>query len=387
MPRTTDSSWKLAYSAKHPDRSIPEPKHRVAPQGVTAGISFRAMPKSCVEQVRDICLYYVDKCSGKYTNNAAAARYVHQMADEVINQLAGVASDIKRHVDEPEVLQKLLDEWNESFPASLGDIGTPKAIAAKLEKQRRQIEDLEQTLEQERKLHDSDIAGILRSVDAQLDASRRGVQSERRQLAIKTQHSADQQAQTTAELTARYEAQLNTLRESTRAEIQSSAISHSREMDALKAKLSQVEEDARIEKSLFTATLAKEKSRHNRSSAKAAKKYKELSEKYENLRSGAMLAESTVDESGKVVISPGGGTSLGTKSGLVRDGMRDGEWVSANLAVGTAGSGSPMGEKSVASTETGLSSFDRSSYPSSPGGAMDRQGSIVARLRQVSAFL
>jgi DNA polymerase-1 len=78
--------------------------------------------------VRDICLHYVEKCSGKYENNKLAARYLHQMAEEVLGQLSGVAAQIKRHEAEPEVFQALLDEWNDAFPASLGSMGSPKQV-------------------------------------------------------------------------------------------------------------------------------------------------------------------------------------------------------------------------------------------------------------------
>lgn len=156
--------------------------NRVGPPGVSSGVSHRALPKSCVAQVRDICMHYVSKCSGKYSSNVAAARYVHQMADEVIQQLAGVAADIERRNNEPEVLQKLLDEWHASFPASLGQIGSPRAIAAKLEQQDRQIQDLTEQLKNERAEHSRDVSSVMRSMDAQLLASRSGVMIERKQL-------------------------------------------------------------------------------------------------------------------------------------------------------------------------------------------------------------
>ena len=208
---------------------------RVPPEGVTNGISFRALPKSCVEQVRDICVHYVNKCSGKYGKNVAASRYVHQMADEVINQLAGVAADIKKHVDEPEVLQKLLDDWNESFPPALGELGTPKAIAGKLERQHRELEDMKQSVEQERLGYESDITGILHSVDSQLEASRKGVISERRQLARKTQFTVDTHKHELQELKSHFEEEKRKLSESLSHDSYVMSIEHNKTIATLKA--------------------------------------------------------------------------------------------------------------------------------------------------------
>ena len=64
-------------------------------------------------EVRKICQHYVRKASGKYINNVTAARYIHQMAEDVLSQLADVSAQIKRHESHPEVYQELLDSWNE----------------------------------------------------------------------------------------------------------------------------------------------------------------------------------------------------------------------------------------------------------------------------------
>ena len=113
-----------------------------------------------------------------------AARYVHQMAEEVMGQLQGVAAQIKRHEAEPEVFQALLDEWNAAFPASLGALGSPKHVAATLAQQTKDIEELRDQLQQERHNKSKDRADVMRSMDAQLQASRQNVLLERRQLSI-----------------------------------------------------------------------------------------------------------------------------------------------------------------------------------------------------------
>ena len=144
---------------------------------------MRAFPKSAVQQVREICLHYVEKSSGKYADNKRASRYIHQMAEEVMNQLSGVSAQIKRHENEPAAFQALIDEWNEAFPKSLHAIGSPKAIAALVKRQEQEIIELRAALDSERNNRDKDVGDVLKSMDAQLQTSRNGIISERRQLA------------------------------------------------------------------------------------------------------------------------------------------------------------------------------------------------------------
>ena len=277
------------------------------------------------------------------------------------------------------------------FPASLGDIGTPKAIAMKLEQQKRMIEDLEQTLDQERTLHDTDINGILRSVDAQLDASRKGVQSERRQLALKSQFAADQAAQNMAEVKTQHEEELRSQKEKINQDRRTSDLAHKTELEELKAKVQQMEEDFAIEKSLFTATLAKEKSHYKRSQAKMHKKHKTLSEKYANLRAGVgagglgMETEMAKDGEGNIVTDEAGNPVMVAVARI-----DSGASPSSDRG---RGSGSPLGDKSVASTD--CSSYGRSGSTGSTasgddvvgGAAADRaQLNLIKRLRQVSCF-
>ena len=136
-----------------------------------------------MQQVREICLHYVEKSSGKYTDNKRAARYIHQMAEEVMNQLSGVSAQIKRHENEPAAFQALIDEWNEAFPKSLHAIGSPKAIASLVKRQEQEIIELRAALNNERDNRDKDVGDVLKSMDAQLQTSRNGIISERRQLA------------------------------------------------------------------------------------------------------------------------------------------------------------------------------------------------------------
>lgn len=64
---------------------IPEPLHRVAPKGISSGISFRNLPTASFNAIRKICNHYEAKCSGTY--DSLASRYVVQMAREVRCQI------------------------------------------------------------------------------------------------------------------------------------------------------------------------------------------------------------------------------------------------------------------------------------------------------------
>jgi hypothetical protein len=137
------------------------------------------------------------------------------MADEVINQLAGVAAQLKTmRANGPEKFQNLLDEWNENFPEALGAYGTPKNVAATLLKQTAELEQLRNDLEKEKIDRGVEISQILKSVDAQLNASCAGVMSERRQqsLAQQQQHAEFEKREQTADVNAG--ATIQSLRES-----------------------------------------------------------------------------------------------------------------------------------------------------------------------------
>lgn len=114
-----------------------------------------------------------------------AARYVYQMADEVINQLAGVAAQIRTARDnQPENFQELLDEWNENFPKSSNFYGSPKNVAAMLDKQSAELEDLREKLNAEMCNREEEISQILTSVNKQLNASCRSAMNERHQASL-----------------------------------------------------------------------------------------------------------------------------------------------------------------------------------------------------------
>ena len=118
---------------------------------------------------------------------------------EILFQLAGVAAQVNRFENEPELYQSLLDEWNENFPPSLGASGTPKAVAAMLSKQSIQLIDLKEQIQTEQKRREIEVAEVMRSMDAQLSISRKCVVVERKQLAVSYQLEKERLEQLIAE--------------------------------------------------------------------------------------------------------------------------------------------------------------------------------------------
>jgi hypothetical protein len=156
---------------------------RIPPVGASSHASVRILPKSCVQQVKDICLFYVQKCSGRYGNNPAATRYIHHMAEEVISQLAGVAREIERNRSDPEAFQALLREWNNYFPSSLSQ-HTPKAIHHRLSSYEQAIEEWQQRYKELQALHDQQVSELLQSMEKQLNAYQQTVFLERHQAQV-----------------------------------------------------------------------------------------------------------------------------------------------------------------------------------------------------------
>jgi hypothetical protein len=171
---------------------IPEPQHRVGPLGVSSGMSVRKLPMPCTEQIRLICMHYVNKCSGKYENNKQAARYVHQMAEEVLSQLSGVSAEIDVVGANVELMKQRITEWEDNFPSTLTEIGHPKAIADLIRRQKKKIADLTAKLEAEQKTHDKDVNDVLRSMNVQLQAARNSTFLERQQLSLAHQQDDEE---------------------------------------------------------------------------------------------------------------------------------------------------------------------------------------------------
>ena len=112
------------------------------------------------------------------------------MAEEVINQLAGVAAQIRSaRENQPDNFQELLNEWNENFPKSSNFYGSPKSVAATLERQSLEMEELRYKLKSEMCSREEEISQIMMSVNMQLNASCRSVMTERHQATLTQLHN------------------------------------------------------------------------------------------------------------------------------------------------------------------------------------------------------
>jgi hypothetical protein len=220
-----------------------EPRPRIGPIGTTTHVSVRPSdaPQASVRRVKEICLHYVKKCSGKYTDNITAARYVHQMADEVIGQLAGIIAQIQRYEAEPELYQSLLADWEQHFPPSLGAIGTPKAVAAALAKQAEDIRRLTNELDAEKTKHEADVSNVVKAMEAQLVAYRSGIVNERKQITASHANSVEQYEQDLATLRHQHAEEKDALTASHHHEMQKQRKMHDRHLRQLENQLKSLE--------------------------------------------------------------------------------------------------------------------------------------------------
>lgn len=188
------------------------------------------------------------------------------MADEVINQLAGVAAQIRTaRENQPENFQELLDEWNENFPKLSNSYGSPKNIAAMLDKQSVELDDLREKLNAEMCNREGEISQIMTSVNKQLNASCRSAMNERHQASLaRLQQDANHEKSiaaakaqhdfTESSLSASYDAsfmkiqsenaelkyEANKRNKASEAELKAQQLAHANELESVK-KMHQVE--------------------------------------------------------------------------------------------------------------------------------------------------
>lgn len=112
-----------------------------------------------------------------------AARYVHQLAKEVLSLLSGIADEIEMHNQIRQLAEERLSDWDRNFPSSLKVIGGPQEVAQRLFEMQRELNKLYSQLEdyeiqfKERQVKDQ------RTIDDQLYLSSVGVMRERDQMA------------------------------------------------------------------------------------------------------------------------------------------------------------------------------------------------------------
>lgn len=139
-----------------------------------------------------MCHYYVQKCSGKYECNKMAARYVHQLAEEVLSMLSGIAGELQMHQEMSKIAKLRFEEWDKNFPSTLKEIGGPDDIANYIQDKEAENDRLRSELNFERKNKDQDLQNVMRSMDYQLHASRNGALSERQKLTHDFRSMAEQ---------------------------------------------------------------------------------------------------------------------------------------------------------------------------------------------------
>ncbi|GMI43454.1 hypothetical protein TeGR_g1245 [Tetraparma gracilis] len=150
-------NWQYAYHAPKTNTrtakpAIPEPKARVGPPGVSSGVSFRNLPDASLMSIRDICSHYEKKCSGAYSSNSLAGRYVFQMSREIGAQLQAMSASSGGQGQRVRDLENVLEEWNACFgrnaeEGTQGVFGivpmTPTALKHTLVSQRARVRELE----------------------------------------------------------------------------------------------------------------------------------------------------------------------------------------------------------------------------------------------------
>jgi DNA repair exonuclease SbcCD ATPase subunit len=257
-----------------------EPVHRKVPVGATTAASIREFELSPLQMVKEICLFYVKKCSGKYEDNKAAARYVHQMAEEIITQLSGVAGEIKRNKGEPELYQALLDEWNENFPSSLGAMGSPKSIAALVSSQSTEIGDLRSALEIERTRREKDVSEITRSMDAQLQAYKSSVMSERRHQQLLEQQQRENYETDIQQLREKYQQDLEKMASKQVKETRKNSADYETRIQEAQSKVAELQSEVEHLKKAHAAELAAVSRSRDKQHKKLEDKYNKLKAKY-----------------------------------------------------------------------------------------------------------
>jgi chromosome segregation ATPase len=178
MPKeNTKQEWIPATKTVSKPILVPEPKHRILNRG-KMNLSIREFPssKSSAQQIKDICIHYVKKCSGQYLMSKTAARYVHQMADEVLNQISGLISQINRMENEPDNFLKLIQDFKEVFPSSSI---TPKLLSQKLSQLTEENKTLREQIANQKQEFQTEIAHISTSISEQINAYRSSISHER----------------------------------------------------------------------------------------------------------------------------------------------------------------------------------------------------------------
>ncbi|GMI12904.1 hypothetical protein TrVE_jg13558 [Triparma verrucosa] len=184
--------WNYAYHppkvAKSEQPPIPEPQFRVGPPGVSSGISFRNLPDASLMAIRQICTHYEKKCSGKYSTNSLASRYVFQMSREIMAQLQAMSHNAGGAGQKVRDLESILEEWNDNFgrDATEGFQGvfnivpmTPTALKNTLVAQRKRVKELEGQLQEVQKKAEVEKEDVINDMEAHVGSARLQAEDDR----------------------------------------------------------------------------------------------------------------------------------------------------------------------------------------------------------------
>jgi hypothetical protein len=147
--------------------------------------------------IRSICLHYEKKCSGQYSTNSLASRYIFQMTREIMSQLQAMSHNSGGQGQRVRDLENVLTEWNENFgrEADEGTQGvfgivpmTPTALKNTLVTQRQKIKELEAHIAGMNGKQDEAAKQVKEMMSGHAEAARNQAESdrERHQAALKS---------------------------------------------------------------------------------------------------------------------------------------------------------------------------------------------------------
>lgn len=192
----SNPNWKLGYQVEDVVMVIPEPSHRIAPAGVSSGVSVRSYPSASLGEITRICQFYEAKSGGHYTSDSPpTGRYVFDMSKEIQTQIQALESQAREKDARIASLTAAQTGWDSSFgpdsdivreaedlklPFLAGALLTPAYVAEAIRTQARCIRDAESALSEQYKLRHEAEAAASHSRAAQAEASSTSMEEMRR---------------------------------------------------------------------------------------------------------------------------------------------------------------------------------------------------------------
>lgn len=134
-----------------------------------------------------------------------AARYVHQLAHEVIILLGGIADEIESSREIRKLAEERLANWDKNFPNSLKVIGGPNEVAERLIDMQNEINRLYNLVDQLNLQLNEEKQKSITTIDEQLYLSSVNVMREREKLTEEVQTIKDESNLRMKELEKRYQ--------------------------------------------------------------------------------------------------------------------------------------------------------------------------------------